>query len=203
MKKYFLTAAVLILLTQLVCYSQTKENSGIESLFSDNFSVEHVTRPGMQMSQIQNQMAGMIGLSSGIYIDKSLYLGLSAYANITHTKINMGVFGVEIEQFYNPEKVAHIGYNIFAGIGAVKDYHSKNNLFDNFLNIFGTYYYFVQPSLKLEINFTSTAKFDIGVGYRFAAELDENSYEISKTQLTNKQLNNLTFFVNFKMLSFE
>lgn len=202
MKKYFLTiAALLILLAQMNSYAQSGESTGVESLFSDDYSVEHVTGPGMQMSQIQNQIAGMIGLSSGVYIYQSLYLGLSVYSNITHTKLNMGVLGVEIEQYYNPEKIAHIGYNIFAGIGAVKDYHSKNNVFDNFLNIFGTYFYFVQPSLKLEINFTSTTKFDIGVGYRFAAGLDEGSKEISRTQLTNNQLNNFTLFINLKMIS--
>lgn len=168
----------------------------MESLFAKNVTTHLITRLGFQFMNIQRQVMGMIGLSSGIYFENSFYIGLSAYANLTHTKVNSGLFGMELEQTLYPEKMIHSEYNIIAGIGTVKD-----NLFDNFMNIFGTYYYFAQPSMLVEINFTLDTRLAIGVGYRLADGHDENSFDISVTRLKTKELNNLNMFLNVKMFT--
>jgi hypothetical protein len=203
MKKRMLVLIVLSVLCYPIIYlGQTKEVEDSENLFSENSAVVYVSRPGMQFSQIQNQISGMIGISNGVYIHPSFYAGFSAYANLTHTKVNSGIFGLEIEHTFNPHKLVHFGYNIFAGVGTVKDYHQKNNLFDNFLNIFGTNYFFVQPGLLVELNFNSSTRITFNIGYRFAGGLDENHADISLNKLKNRDLNNLTFSINLKTFSF-
>ncbi len=203
MKKNILTTLVLFFLFEhLICLGQTKDSSKAESLFSESSSMHYVTRYGIQFTPIQNQVAGMIGLSSGVYFNQSFFVGLSGYVNLTHSKVNTGAFGVEAEYSFNSEKLVHLGFNIFAGVGTVKDYRTKNNLLDNFFNIFGTNYFFVQPSLILEINFTPTTRLAFGLGYKMVSGLDENSSEISITKLKNQDLNNVAMFVNLKMLSF-
>lgn len=203
MKKIILSVFVsMLFFAQMICPGQTKDISKVESMFSEIPTMCYVTRPGIQFIPIQNQVAGMIGLSSGVYLNQSFYIGLSGYANLTHSKVNTGIFGVEIEHTFNPEKLVHFGYNIFAGLGTVKDYYSKTNLLDNFLNIFGTNYFFVQPSFILEINFTPATRITFGIGYRMVSGLNENSNEISLTKLKNKELNNLNLFINYKMLAF-
>lgn len=84
--------------------------------------MRYVTKPGIQFIRIQNQVGGMIGFSSGVLLDQSLYAGFSGYVNLTHERVNTGIFGVEIEQTFNSLKLVHYGYNIFVGLGLVKDY---------------------------------------------------------------------------------
>ena len=202
MKKNISTVITLLfLISQIICNGQTKDSPTVESLFTESSSKHYVTKPGIQFIPIQNQVSGMIGLSSGAYFDQSFYVGLSGYANLTHSKVNTGIFGVEVEQTFNSEKMVHVGYNIFAGVGSVKDYQSKNNLFENFLNIFGTNYFFAQSSLIVGINFTPTTQIDFGIGYRFVTGLNESSKEISITKLKNQELNNYSIFINFKFFN--
>lgn len=197
--KYLFIISSIIIFCNINLSAQNKK-SDIETLLPENNKFTYVTRYGTQISSIQNQASGMIGISTGAYISEAFYAGFSGYANLTHTKVNAGIFGFEIEQIFYPQKVVHFGYNIFTGVGTVKDYEQKTNLFDNFLNIFGTNFYFVQPSLITEINFTNSFKLSFGVGYRFASGLDENSRHISKSHLNNKNLSNVNLFINFRIL---
>lgn len=203
MKKYFQSSLVLFILFDVaLLFGQTSQSSNSETLLSDNTTVQHVSRPAMIFTPIQNQVAGLIGFTSGLYLNNSFYVGLSGYANLTHSKVNSGMLGVEIENTINPENLVHFGYSLFAGIGFVKDYQQKNGLLDDFLNIFGTQFYFAQPSVLLEINFDSFTRIAIGAGYRFVAGLNEMNKDISISKLQNRDLNNLTFFINLKTIYF-
>jgi hypothetical protein len=191
---------LVIWISQTVLVAQS-ENDKEESVLVDESSANYLSRWGMQFIQIQNQVAGLIGFSSGVEYGNSIYIGISGYANLTHEKVNTGLFGIEFEQKFNSEMPVQFGYNLFGGIGIAKDYQKKNNLLDNFLNIFGTNYYFFQPSLLMEINFTKSICIDLNFGYRIVAGLNETSKEIALTKLRNHDLNNFSFSITFKIPS--
>lgn len=180
------------------CFAQEKAEQ--QTIFPDDAKQSHRTKHGFHFVPMQRQTSAMIGISGGTVYDESIFIGIAGYANLTHTLINSGFAAFQLEHLFSTEKLIHYGYNLLAGIGGVKDYEKKTNLFDNFLNLFGTHFYFAQPGLTVELNFTKSLQVNLGAGYRFATGLNESSIHIAKSQLKNEDLNGFSFFLTFKLL---
>ncbi len=197
MKTNLLITAILIILKATFCSAQQSE---IQTIFSDPQKIIPQTKHGIYFVPTQNQVSGMPGMVYGAVIDESLFLGVGGFANLTHTRINSGFAVVQIEYLFSTEKMIHFGYNFSAGIGMVKDYEQKNNLFDNFLNIFGTHYFFGQPGVAVEMNVTKYLQLNFVAGYRFSTGLNEESRHIEKSNLKNRELNGLSFSLSIKLI---
>jgi len=156
--------------------------------------------PGLTLNSIQKNIGSVLDIYWGGVINRTIILGIGGAANLSHTVTNFGYLQLLAQYVPEPDKLLHYGGEVVLGLGSVKDYeHPKTNLFDNFLNISGAAFYFVEPRLNGELNITKSAKLVLGLGYTFAFGLDEQNKNIVISKLTNKDLSGVRVLIGVKL----
>jgi hypothetical protein len=75
------------------------------------------------------------------------------------------------------------------GSGSTKDYESeKSSTFDNFGNVTGARFYFIEPGINGEVNLNAKTRLILGFGYRLVYGIDRNSEYISRTHVSDSDL---------------
>lgn len=171
-----------------------------QTLFGPKTEVSFVRAMEFKTSSIQDDIGVAVGFYGGALINHSTLFGLSAGFNLSHPKVNHGYLALLTQYTHNPNELLHFSGQMLLGIGSTRDYEqSKTNLFDNFANVFGPGFLFIEPGINAELNFTNSTRLVIGLSYRLAGGLDEDDELIDKTKVTDKDLSGLNFNIGVKL----
>jgi len=119
--------------------------------------------------------------------------GMVGSLNLTHPRVNFGYLGAMVKYIYKPASVVHVSCQVTLGAGSTKDYENeKSNTFDNFGNVTGAGFYFVEPVINTEINLDNKTRLIVGLGYRLATGINPDSRYISRTHVSDKDFSGFT-----------
>jgi hypothetical protein len=94
---------------------------------------------------------------------------------------------------YKPCSKIHMSGQLTVGVGSTRDYQNeKTSTFDNFGNVYGTAFYFIEPEVNSELNLGRKTTLVVGLGYRLATGINANSPYISSTHVSNRDLSGFT-----------
>jgi len=175
--------------------------AGNVSLFSQEvrsvFRNDTVTRFGwgieLKTAGIQDEFATQYGMYAGAVFNHSLMTGLVVSLNVTHPSVNYGYMGMMVKYIYKAESIIHMSGQFTLGAGSTRDYENpKTSTFDNFGNISGTGFYFIEPIINTEINLGVKTRLIFGLGYRLVNGINPDSQYISSTHVSDKDLSGVT-----------
>jgi hypothetical protein len=175
--------------------------SGKISLFSQEmksfFSSDPITRFSwgieFKTAGVQNEFATQYGMYAGAIINNSVMVGMAGSLNVSHPTVNYGYMGIMVKYIYKPVSVIHMSGQFTLGAGSTRDYQNpKTSTFDNFGNIYGTGFYFIEPVINSEINLGTKTSLIIGLGYRLVNGINPNSSYISLTHVSDRDLSGVT-----------
>jgi hypothetical protein len=128
-------------------------------------------------------------MRAGILFNHSILIGVTGALNVTHPTVNYGYAGPMIQYTYKPNSLVHLNGLFSFGSGSTKDYESeKSSTFDNFGNVTGARFYFIEPGINGEVNLNAKTRLILGFGYRLVYGIDRNSEYISRTHVSNSDL---------------
>jgi hypothetical protein len=180
--------------------SNAQENQGVQTLFKSNTEFSETWSPEVKVNSIQGNVGTLIGFYGGVLINRSLLLGFTAGANLSHPRVNYGYFGGIAQYTVNPNNLVHYNVQCVLAYGSTKDYERpKTGLFDNFWNISGTNFYIVEPGVNMEVNLQSNLSLWAGVSYRYVSSLNENSESVAISHVTNDEMSGLSFNIGIKI----
>jgi len=163
---------ILILMSNTIIAQETKTLMGEDTKISSIWGVD------LKTGKIQDDIGVGYDVFYGALFNRSILLGGVAGMNITHPLINYGYFGVFGNYTYKPDEVLHFSGQLALGAGSAKGYEStKSSAFDNFGNITGDGFYFLEPGVNVEFNITETSRLVVGLSYRYVTGLDEVTFD--------------------------
>ena len=191
--------------SKLVTFSLTLATflllAGNASLFSQEvrsvFRNDTVTRFSwgleLKTAGIQDEFATQYGMYAGATFNHSLMAGMVVSLNVTHPSVNYGYMGMMVKYIYKPASIIHMSGQFTFGAGSTRDYeNAKTSTFDNFGNIYGTGFYFIEPVINTEINLGVKTSLIFGLGYRLVNGINPASQHISLTHVSDKDLTGVT-----------
>jgi hypothetical protein len=187
--KNILTFTAAFLLTGNVLLFSQEVNTILQSDVSTRFAW------GLELktSYIQNEYGTQFGGYAVTMFNKSFMAGMVVALNLTHPAVNYGYLGLMTRYIYKPGSIIHMSGQLTLGAGSTRDYENdKTSMFDNFGNIYGTSFYFIEPAVNSEINVGKKTTLVIGLGYRLTTGINENSKYISSTNVSDGDLSGLT-----------
>jgi len=148
-----------------------------KTLMGEDTKITSVWGIDLKTGKIQDDIGVGYDVFYGALLNRAILLGGIAGMNITHPLINYGYFGVFGNYTYKPEEVFHFSGQLALGAGSTKGYQSvKSSALDNFGNITGDGFYFIEPGVNVEFNITETARLVVGISYRYVTGLDEITF---------------------------
>jgi len=165
----------------------------VRSVFKDDIAKTFNWGLELKTAGIQDEFATQLGIFAGALFNNSVMVGLVGSLNVTHPRVNFGYMGVMAKYIYNSASIVHLSGQITIGTGSARDYENeKTSTFDNFGNITGTRFYFIEPGINTEINLTGKTKLIIGLGYRLVNGINPESRYIASTHVSDNDLSNIT-----------
>ena len=162
---------ILILMSNTIMGQETKTLMGEDTKITSIWGID------LKTGKMQDDIGIGYDVFYGALFNRSILLGGIAGLNVTHPLINYGYFGVFGNYTYKPEEVIHFSGQFALGYGSAKGYQSiKSSAFDNFGNVTGDGFYFLEPGVNAEFNITETARLVVGLSYRYATGLDEVTF---------------------------
>jgi hypothetical protein len=172
-----------------------------ETLFGDESQINFVWSPlELSVTGIKGNISTAIGPYFGILWNKSLLIAGQLGANVGHPTVNYGFLGLLVQKVFEPQQLYHLSAQVLLASASTKDYeYPKSNAFDNFGNVSGTGFFFVEPGVNGEVNLSSSFRLVAGLAYRLAFGLDENSTHVALTKVTNQDFSGIVFRLNLKI----
>ena len=157
---------------------------------------------GFRATSLNGQTAVLSGGGGAWLINSKFFIGGSGYSNMSddikapaglaedQVYLNINYGGVMLGYVFNPDKLYHVTVDALIGSGNVhysqregdQDWDSDN-------------FYFIEPSVNLELNVVEWFRFGIGASYRLV-----NDVEIQKLQ--NSDISGLSAGIFFKFGKF-
>jgi hypothetical protein len=176
-----------------------QEEESTQTLFSGTPELGFVWGADLKFNSIQGQTGSFIAFYGGALIDRTTLLAATIGGNVGHPTVNYSYFGLLTQYTYNPKSLIHSSAQVLFAFGTTKDYEqAKSSLFDNFMNTTGAMFYIVEPGVNMELNLSVTVRMLIGVSYRLAFGLDENSIHVERTKVTAKDFSGLNVNIGVK-----
>lgn len=174
-----------------------------ETVFDGGTNVSFAWGTGLKVDAIQGETGTLWDFYAGVLIGGSTIIAVDGALNLSHDKTNYGYLGVLGQYAFSPKKAVHFSAQLLIASGSAKDYErEKTSLFDNYGNISGARFYLIEPSVNVELNLTTKLIAVLGLGYRYAGGLDEDSEYIQKSGLTNEDLSGLTGMIGLKFATY-
>ena len=146
----------------------------------------------LKYSEINEQGALLLGARGGWMINNSLGIGAGVYGLVSDISVsvvdqdrsenksdNVDLIygGAEISYMFSPDDDLHLTVNTLIGFGKVSVNYAKIDNTNNDFNDFhgGDIFFVAEPSFGLMANVSSFLRFDLGVSYRFASGVDDQS----------------------------
>ncbi len=190
-KNMLIFAATSLLLNNVSLFSQE-----VQTVFSSDNPTRFVWGLEAKTARVQKEYGTLCGAYIGAMFNSSVMAGVVGSLNMTHPSVNYGYVGLTVRYIYKPYSVIHLSGQLTLGKGSTKDYENeKSSLFDNFGNVYGASYYFIEPSANVDINLGEKTTLIIGLGYRHTTGMDPDSRYVSATHLSSKDLSGLTINV--------
>jgi hypothetical protein len=172
----------------------------VQTLFKNGIKISELWVPEVKLNSIQNDVGTLIGFYGGALFNNCILLGIDLGVNLGHPRVNYGYIGAIVQYIHKPFKLWHFSAQVVIASGSTKDYENpKSGLFDNFWNISGAGYFMLEPGINAELNLSSRLTLVTGVSYRYVSGLNENSPNVSKTHVTNKDLSGVNFNISLKI----
>ena len=174
----------------------------VRSVFNTDEATRFSWGLELKTAGIQDEFATQYGMYAGAVFHNSVMVGMVGSLNISHPTVNYGYMGIMAKYIYKSASIIHMSGQLTFGAGSTRDYeNAKTSTFDNFGNITGTGFYFIEPAINTEINLDSKTKLIIGLGYRLVSGINPESHYISSTHVSDKDLTNVTVSagVEFKL----
>ena len=160
-----------------------------ESVFGADSDIGFIWGIETKSSFIQQEPATQYGMFAGALFNHAVMVAVVAAANVTHPKINYGYTGMMIQYTFKPVSLVHLNGQFTLGSGSTRDYESeKSNMFDNFGNVTGANFYFIEPAIHGEINLGVRTRLALGFGYRLVHGIDQNNVHVSNTHVSDNDL---------------
>ena len=187
-------ATVLMIAATTASFAQeTKTVFGVDSEIGFVWGIE------LKTAYISEKVATQYGMYAGALINHTVMVGFTGAANVTHPSINYGYTGLMVQYTHKPYNLVHMNGYISLGSGSTKDYENeKTSVFDNFGNVTGEKFYFIEPGVNCEINLGVKTRLVLGIGYRFVNGIDPNNENISNTHVTDSDLSCVNINVGIK-----
>lgn len=190
---------VILMLINLSVNAVAQEQDSVQTLFKSTVKVSEMWAPEIKINSIQGTVGTLIGFYGGVLFDRTFLLGISGGANLSHPTVNYGYFGGIGQYIYKSSSLMHLSGQLLLAYGSTKDYeNTKSSLMDNFMNISGAGFFMMEPGVNLEVNLSKRLTLAMGVSYRYITGLNENSRNVSRTHLTNKDLSGINFNIGLK-----
>jgi hypothetical protein len=194
--KELLIIALLILQTTIVL---SQEQDSVQTLLRPDAKIVQIFAPEIKVNSIQGDMGTLLGIYGGPLINRTFLIGVCGGINLGHPHVNYGYIGGIFQYIFRPSEVVHVSSQLVLAYGTTKDYENpKSSLFDNFWNISGTSFYMMEPGINFEMNINSRLILVAGVSYRYVSGLNENSVELSRTHVTNRDMSGVNFSLGVK-----
>ncbi len=187
--RFSLTMATLFLLAGNVSLFSQEVRSVFrtDTVTTFNWGIEFKT------AGVQDELSTQYGMYAGALINHSVMAGMVVSFNISHPSVNYGYMGIMVKYIYKPYSIIHMSGQFTFGAGSTRDYENeKTSTFDNFGNITGTGFYFIEPELNTEINLGEKTKLVFGLGYRLVNGINPDSRYISSTHVSDKDMSGAT-----------
>ncbi len=165
----------------------------VHTVFNSDEPARFVWGLEAKTASVQNEYGTLCGAYIGTVFNNSVMAGMVGALNLTHPAVNYGYLGLMARYIYKPGSIIHMSGQLTLGAASTRDYQNdKSNIFDNFGNIYGTSFYFVEPAVNSEINLSKKTTLVIGIGYRLATGMNSNSNYVSSTHVSNRELSGFT-----------
>lgn len=193
-RSFMILALVLMTAGSNVILSQeTKSVFGADSDIGFMWGIE------LKTASIQNELSTQFGLYAGALFYHAVMVGITGAANVTHPRVNYGYTGVLVQYTFKPYNLLHLTGQLTIGSGSAKDYQNeKSSMFDNFGNVTGANFYFIEPGIQGEINLSNKVRLALGIAYRFVEGLNQENVHISRTHVTDSDLSGLNVTAGVK-----
>ncbi len=173
MKKYALL--FLLLLFALPTYAQDAPLDGEYGTRNDIFGA-----PSFELTQINEELALLAGGRFGWIINHNYVIGAEGYwltndvpgpmtASGQKPDLAIAFGGVTLEYLVHPYDMVHFSLSNLVGVGSVKYDYSTARDDDT--------YWVVEPMLNVYFRMTQYFKIGVGVGYRYASDVDLEELE--------------------------
>ena len=170
-------SSVIILIVLSFLMSSTIIAQETKTLMGEDTNISSIWGIDLKTGSIQDDIGIGYDVFYGALFNRSILLGGIVGLNVTHPLINYGYFGLFCQYTYKPEEVFHFSGQLALGTGSAKGYESvKSSAFDNFGNITGDGFYYLEPGVNVEFNITETARMVVGLSYRYVTGLDEVTF---------------------------
>jgi hypothetical protein len=173
--------------------------------------------PEVQYGQLAGDFTGFRGGSLMLIANKKFAVGASVFENkrsfapsdlntISNRYLSTRSAGLRAEYSFAPHKLLHISIPVTFGCGQARvdsllyggtrwfdgrEHHSYR------ISRNSEQFFFIQPSVQLNLNIFKYAKWFVGTGYRLNVFKDENNAAI--VQLSNTQLSGISFQTGLKL----
>lgn len=145
-------------------------------------------------SSMQGQVGMGIGGSLGFMFENRYVGSIAIWSNVTLDNLNYGFVGLHVEYIEDEGRAIHWSGSLLMAAAGVKEYvRPKSSLFDDFGNVSGASFFFIEPSANIELNFTESTTIITGLGYRLAFGIDSNSPHVVNRHPTNSDLSGITW----------
>jgi hypothetical protein len=194
---FFVTIVILLFLST---GAKAQEQDSMKTLFTSRTTVSELWTPEIKINSIQGNIGTLVGIYGGVLINQSFLAGISGGVNLGHPSVNYGYLGGIGQYIFKPDNIVHFSSQLVIGYGTTKDYENpKSNLFDNFWNISGAVFFFMEPGINLELNLSERLTLVTGISYRYVAGLNELDENVSITHLTSGDMRGINFNIGLKI----
>lgn len=192
-----LAVITLILLYSSCSIAQNREYN--RTIFRSDLNVTEIWAPEVKINSIQGKTGALVGFYGGALFNRNLLLGIAGGVNLTHPTVNYGYIGGIGQYIFNPGNAVHFSGQLLLGYGTTKDYEDpKSGLMDNFWNISGEIFFITEPGINVEFNLTERLTLVTGVSYRKVKGIDSGNENVSRTRLTNQDMNGFNVNIGLK-----
>ena len=187
--RFSLTLATLVLFAGNVSLFSQEVRSVLstDTVTTFNWGIE------LKTAGIQDEFATQYGMYAGALFNHSFMVGMVGSFNMSHPTVNYGYMGIMAKYIYKPFSIVHMSGQFTFGAGSTRDYENeKTSTFDNFGNVYGTGFYFIEPVINTEINLGKKTTLIFGLGYRLVNGINPDSRYIASTHVSDKDLSGAT-----------
>ncbi len=196
LRKSILAVSFMLLYTACACAQDQGYN---RTILKPDISITEVWTPEVKINSIQGKTGVLVGFYGGALFNRNLLLGIAGGVNLTHPTVNYGYFGGIGQYLIYPGNAVHLSGQLLLAYGTTKDYEDpKSGLMDNFWNISGEIFFITEPGINLEINLTERVTFVTGLSYRKVKGIDSGNENVSRTRLTDQDMNGFNLNIGLK-----